>query len=271
MGWLDGYVACVTGGAASIGRGVVEEYLAEGAQVAVLDRDADALDALEREHPSVLAVHGDVRYLEDNERLVRETVDAFGKLDVFVGNVGVGANNLSLVDIPKDKLEAACDEMFGINIKGYLLGARASLPELLRTGGSMIFTCSYCSFRPAEDGALYVATKHAGAGIVRQLAFEFAPKVRVNGVAAGVAESQMTGLDSLGQGRIDAVLPGAEEIIPLGFIPEPRDHASAYVLLASRERARIITGSFLWTDSGFAVRGVGSSVGGAALDADALA
>jgi NAD(P)-dependent dehydrogenase (short-subunit alcohol dehydrogenase family) len=271
MGWLEGYVACVTGGAAGIGRAVVEEYLSEGAQVGVLDRDEEALAALVADHPSVIAVHGDVRTLESNQRLVSQTVDAFGKLDVFVGNVGVGAGNLALADVPIDKLEAACDEILAINVKGYLLGARASLPELLRTEGSMIFTCSYCSFRPAEDGVLYVATKAANAGIVRQLAFEFAPRVRVNGVAAGVADSMMSGLETLGQGKIDAVLPGAEEIIPLGFIPEPSDHASAFVLLASRERARIITGSFLWTDSGFAVRGVGSSVGGAALDADALA
>ena len=271
MGWLDGYVACVTGGAAGIGRAVVEEYINQGAKVGVLDRDAAGLAVLADHLDGVVTVHGDVRTMEANRRLVGATVEAFGRLDVFVGNVGVGANNLSLVEMPVERLEAACAEMFAINITGYLLGARASLPELLRTNGSMIFTCSYCSFRPAEDGPLYVATKHAGAGIVRQLAFELAPKVRVNGVAPGVARGKMSGLETLGQAPVDAVLPGAEHAIPLGFIPEPSDHASPYVLLASRERSRVTTGSFILTDSGTAVRGVGKAVGGRELDPESLA
>jgi len=87
----------------------------------------------------------------------------------------------------------------------------------------------------------------------------------------GQRDRDHPGLDeSLAQDPIDAVLPGAEEIIPLGFIPDSRDHASPFVLLGSRERARAITGSFIWSDSGFAVRGVGAAVGGEDLDPDLL-
>ncbi|MGP3709062.1 SDR family NAD(P)-dependent oxidoreductase [Gordonia paraffinivorans] len=190
MATLDGKVALVTGGAGGIGRAVVEGYVEAGAKVAVLDRDEERLrEVAETFGDDVVTTLGSVENLADNQRAVADTVEAFGKLDVFVGNAGVGAGNLSL----------------------------------------MIFSCSIASYRAVDDGTLYVSTKHANLGIVRGLAFEFAPKVRVNGVAIGVARTKMEGLAALGQEPLDAVLPGAEEVIPLGFIPEPRDYAEGFV------------------------------------------
>lgn len=271
MGQLDGRVALVTGGAAGIGRAVVEAYVGAGARVAVLDRNADGLSLLGKEFgDAVVGAHGRVESLLDNQRAVEAALSTFGRLDVFVGNAGVGAGNLALVDIPVDRLEAAIDEIYAINVKGYLLGARASIGALLETGGSMIFSCSLAGYRAVDDGVLYVSTKHANVGIVRQLAWEFAPHVRVNGVAIGVARTRMLGLDCLGQDPTDAVLPGAEQVIPLGFIPEPADHAGAFVYLAT-DAARLVTGECLWTDSGFGVRGIGRSAGGAHLTASSVA
>lgn len=265
MSVLEGKVALVTGGAAGIGRAVVAAYVAEGMRVGVLDRNPDTLAALCDEFGS--AVHGtlgSVEVMADNQRAVAEAVEAFGGLDVFVGNAGVGAGNLKLADIPVDRLEAAIDEIYAINVKGYLLGARASLPALLKTRGSMIFSCSLASYRAVDDGVLYVSTKHANLGIVHQLAWEFAPHVRVNGVAIGVARTRMEGLECLNQSPIDAVLPGAEKVIPMGFIPEPEDYGAAFVYLAS-PGARLVTGECLWADSGFGVRGIGNAAGGANL------
>ncbi|MFX1760601.1 SDR family oxidoreductase [Rhodococcus sp. As11] len=271
MGSLEGKVALVTGGANGIGRAVVEGFLDAGARVAVLDRDVDASKRLESDLGSDTHVTiGSVENLADNRTAVAEAVDHFGRLDIFVGNAGVGAGNLSLSQIPLDRLESAVDEIYAINVKGYLLGARAALPELLRTGGNMIFSCSLASYRAVDDGALYVSTKHANLGIVRGLAWECAPHVRVNGVAIGVARTRMEGLERLEQQPIDAVLPGAEEVIPLGFIPEPSDYAAAFAYLAS-DAARIVTGECLWADSGFGIRGIGSPAGGQQLSAANLA
>ncbi|MGW1028002.1 SDR family oxidoreductase [Streptomyces sp. NPDC002577] len=267
---LAGKVALVTGGAAGVGRAVVQGYVEAGAKVAVLDRDADRLGKVCAEFgPDVHGTVGSVEKLADNQRAVSEALEAYGRLDVFVGNAGVGAGNLPLAEVPADRLEAAIDEIFAINVKGYLLGARAALAPLLRTKGSMIFSCSLASYRAVDDGVLYVSTKHANLGIVRQLAWEFAPHVRVNGVAIGVARTRMEGLHSLAQETVDAVLPGAEQVIPQGFIPEPEDYAGAFVFLAS-DAARVATGECLWADSGFGVRGIGSPAGGRELLADAV-
>lgn len=268
MGQLEGKTAVVTGGANGIGRAVVSAFVAEGARVAVLDCDEAGLESLALEHgDAVITLAGRVETLTANQRAVEAATKAFGRLDVFVGNVGVGAGNLPLVDIPADCLEEAIDEIYAVNVKAYLLGARASIGPLLETRGNMVFSCSIASYRAVDDGALYVSSKHADLGIVRGLAWEFAPKVRVNGVAIGVARTKMMGLQSLDQPTIDAVLPGAEEVIPLGFIPEAADYGQAFVYLAS-DAARVVTGECLWADSGFGVRGIGRSVGGSALTAE---
>lgn len=270
MSELKSKVALVTGGAGGVGEAVVRAFVEAGAKVGILDRDEERLAQLKAELGSEVTVTlGSVERMVDNVRAVTETVQAFGRLDCFVGNAGVGAGNLKLSEIPVDRLEDAIDEIFAINVKGYLLGARAALPEVLRTRGTMIFTTSLAGHRAVDDGVLYVSSKHADVGIVRQLAWEFAPHVRVNGVAVGVARTRMEGLHSLDQPTVDAVLPGAEEVIPLGRIPEPYDHAGAFVFLAS-DRSSVSTGECLWTDSGFGVRGIGSPRGGSALDADEL-
>lgn len=254
---LEGQVALVTGGAAGIGRAIVEGFVAAGARVGVLDRSPVALEDLAQGLGArVLPIEGDVTSLEDNRRAVKEVVVAFGHLDVFVGNAGIGDQGISLLDIPEEKLSAAFDELYGVNVKGYLLGARAAHPEVAKANGSMIFTASFSSFAPGGGGALYVSAKHAVAGIVRQLAYEFAPEVRVNAVAPGIAPTALGGLTSLGQQPQTALLRGIESCLPLGFVPSPADHAGAYIFLASRESSAVVTGTLISTDSGLQVRGI---------------
>jgi NAD(P)-dependent dehydrogenase (short-subunit alcohol dehydrogenase family) len=241
----------------------VRDYVEAGARVGVLDRDSEGLRQLETElGDRICSIPGHVESLADNKKAVTATIETFGELDVFVGNAGVGAGNQLLVDTPVDKLEAAIDEIYAINVKGYLLGARASLASLLRTGGCMIFSCSLASYRAVDDGVLYVSTKHAELGIVRQLAWEFAPKVRVNGVAIGVARTRMVGLRSLSQDPTDAVLPGSEDVIPMGRIPEPEDYTGTFRYLASPQAAGVVTGECIFADSGFGIRGIGTPAGG---------
>ena len=79
--------------------------------------------------------------------------------------------------------------MFGVNVKGYLLGAKAAYRELAKTRGSIIFTVSNAGFYPCGGGPLYTASKHAVVGLIRQLAYELAPSVRVNAVAPGLVRT----------------------------------------------------------------------------------
>jgi 2,3-dihydroxy-2,3-dihydrophenylpropionate dehydrogenase len=260
MGWLDGQVALVTGGGSGIGRAIVARYVAEGARVGALERVPARAAALQAEFGSaVVGIAGDVTRLDDNRRAVADTVAAFGRLDVFVGNAGVFDNFAKLDALPEERLGPAFDELFGVNVKGVLFGARATLAELRKTQGSMIFTASVAGFNSMGGGALYTASKHAVVGLVKQLAVELAPEIRVNAVAPGGAPTDLRGLGALGEeGRSHFQNPGTEDRLksgnPLGTVIQPADLAAAYLFLASRENARTITGTVLGVDAGALLR-----------------
>ena len=260
MGWLDGQVALVTGGGSGIGRAVVARFVEEGARVGVLDRVSDRAAGLRSEFgDAVLALTGDVAQLADNKRAVAETVRAFGRLDVFVGNAGIFDVWTALADFPEEKLGLAFDELFAVNVKGCLFGAKAALPELRKTAGSMIFTASVAGLNSGGGGAIYTASKHAVVGLIRELAVELAPEIRVNGVAPGGTMTDLRGLLSLGNDdRSQFTDPGVEERVragnPLRMALMPDDLAGAYLFLASRRDARGITGTILTVDAGGTLR-----------------
>ena len=260
MGWLDGKVALAVGGGSGIGRGVVEEFVREGASVGVLELNPDKYAELGELSPKVVAIQGDATLLEDNKRAVRETVEAFDKLDTLMTFVGIFDFYTPLSELPEDKLQAAFEEMFKTNVGSYLLSAKAALPELKDSGGSIIFTLSTSSYYPGRGGILYVASKFAVRGMVIQLAHEVAPEIRVNGVApGGTMSTDLRGLKSIGLSqRSLSSAPDREEDLksrtPLRLAMGPKDHAGTYVYLAS-DRARGITGTIINSDGGVGVRG----------------
>lgn len=262
MGWLEGKTALITGGGSGIGRAVVERFIAEGAQVGVLERFQERVDEVNSAFgSSVRAVQGDVTNYGDNERAIAETVRAFGKLDIFIGNAGIFDAQLFLADIEKERLGAAFDEMYNINVKGYLFGAKAAVPELQKTGGCMVFTASPAGLSPVGGGILYVTSKHAVVGLIHRLAYELAPDIRVNGVAPGGVATDLRGPAALNMA--DQYVSGVRrrveeakargETLKLGVQAE--DVAGAYVYLASEENSRAVTGVIIPTPGSMGTRG----------------
>jgi len=265
--WLQDQVILITGGGSGLGRALVERFVQEGARLGVLERSAEKVAQLTQDFPeSVVAVTGDVRSLADNQRAVAETVARFGKLDGFIGNAAVWDHGASLLATPEDRLGDAFDELFAINVKGYLLGAKAAAPELIKSQGNIIFTLSNSAFYPGGGGPLYTATKHAGVGLVRQLAYELAPKVRVNAVAPSGMASDLRGPEALGQQDtriMDSRSPDAiKAILPLQFFPDPADFTGPYVLLASRANNQTLSGVMINADCGLGIRGIRHVAGG---------
>lgn len=261
MGWLDGYVAFVTGGASGIGRAVIRRYFAEGcAGVGVLVRSQEQADDLVAEFGDrVVCSLGDVRSGPDNQRAVDATLARFGKIDTLVATAGIWDFFTRLEKLSLEELDRSFDEIFGVNVKGYVLAARACAQALRASKGSMIFTLSNSAFYAAGGGPLYVASKHAGVGLIKQLAYEFAPDVRVNGVAPGGTVTPLRGPQSLGkdQRRLSEVQGFEENVanaMPLRFIAQPEDHAGHYVLLASRENSPATTAAIIQSDCGWEIR-----------------
>ncbi|MGE5268463.1 MAG: 3-(cis-5,6-dihydroxycyclohexa-1,3-dien-1-yl)propanoate dehydrogenase [Thiohalocapsa sp.] len=261
MGWLDGQVALVTGGGSGIGRAVVARYVEEGVRgVGVMERVAVRADQLRDEFgDKVVAIAGDVSRLDDNKRAVAETVRAFGHLDIFVANAGVFDVYAKLAEFDDDKLSQAYDELFGVNVKGVLFGVKAALPELKKTSGCIVCTASVAGFNSGGGGALYTASKHAVVGLIRQLAVELGPEIRINGVAPGGTLTDLRGLQSLSNDdRSQFAEPAMAERLraanPLHIALVPADIAGAYVFLAARGSAGGITGTVVTVDAGSTLR-----------------
>src|SRR5262249_24211447 len=123
----------------------------------------------------------------------------------------------------------------------------------------MVFTASVAGFNSGGGGAIYTASKHAVVGLIRQLAVELGPRIRVNGVAPGGTITDLPGLAALGQDqRPHWSAPDSHEPLlagnPLQIAIQPSDLAGAYVLLASRQSGRAMTGDIIVVDAGAGLR-----------------
>ncbi len=254
-GWLEGKRALIVGAGSGIGRAVVDAFRAEGAEVAVLERDRDKCNVLREQLPELPVVEGDATTREANERAVDAAAEHYGGIDTLVNCVGVFDFYKGLAEIGAEDLPRAFDEMFRTNVLSHLHSVKAALPAL-GAGSSIVLTESASSFYPGRGGVLYVSSKFAVRGLVTALAHELAPDVRVNGVApGGTLNTDLRGLASLGLGdvRLDDTPGRARDMAarnPLNVALDGRDHAWSYVFLAS-DRARGLTGETVRPDGGF--------------------
>lgn len=255
MAKLAHNVTLITGGGSGLGRALIARFLDEGARVGVLERSKEKATQLEAEFGELVAVTvGDVASPEDNAASVERTIAAFGHLDTFIGNAGLWDFGTRLDQMPLEIWSDAFDQLFAVNVKGCLLGARASIDALRESAGSMIFTLSNGAFHAGGGGPLYVASKHALRGLIAQLAWEFDNQVRVNGVAPGAMSSELRGLAAFNQDHLNlrAVIEGLggdeafANAVGRPFVPTVDDYVGAYVLLASTE-SRNTTGAVFET------------------------
>jgi len=261
QGWLEGRRALVVGAGSGIGRAVLEVFLAEGARVAVLERDPGKCQTLRDQRPDVPVTVGDATTREANDAAVEAAVEAFGGLDVLVNCVGIFDFYRSIVDLDADVLDTAFDEMFRTNVLSHLQSVKSALPQLQESGhGVVLLTESTSSYFPGRGGVLYLSSKFAVRGLVTALAHDLAPEVRVNGVApGGTLGTDLRGLPSLGTSdrSLGDTPDRADELaarVPLQVALSGEDHAWSYVFLAS-DRSRGITGGVVHPDGGIGVGG----------------
>jgi NAD(P)-dependent dehydrogenase (short-subunit alcohol dehydrogenase family) len=254
-GSLDDLSILVTGGGSGIGRAVVEAYLRAGARVTVLERSAQHRDELLSQHPAVSVVLGDATDAGTLDRAIAAAVRPDGGLDQLTCCVGVFDNYASLRDLPADTLSAAAEEIWRTNVLSGLLAVNRAYPRLATAHGSVTLTLSGSAFHAEGGGVLYGSSKWALRGVVAHLSSDLAPAVRVNGVSpGGTAGTRLAGPASLGPQTTADRVPGRSERIRAGnllqLVPEPQDHAAAYVYLADPVAARVCTGVIVCTDGG---------------------
>ena len=186
------------------------------------------------------AVRADVSSAGDCEKLVKETVDRFGKIDVLVNNAGITKDNLMLrMDV------ADFDEVISVNLKGpFMLMKLVSKVMMKKRYGRIVNMASVSGILGNAGQANYAASKAGLIGMTKTAARELASRnITVNAVAPGFIATDMTGAMS------ERILEEMSESIPLKKIGDPADVAAAVSFFASKE-AGYVTGQVLCVDGG---------------------
>ncbi len=255
MSRLTGKVAIVTGAAMGIGRACAERMAQEGARVAVADTQSELG---ERVAAGIRERGGQARYFvcdvtsEDAVRaLMRQVVEAFGRIDVLVNNAGIAG-----IDKPTHEVtEAEWDRVQAVNVKGPFFCTKHAIAHLRRAGGGSIINLSSIY---GLVGAPDVPPYHASKGAIRLMSktdalIYAADKIRVNSIHPGFIWTPMVENHLGHEGDVEARKREVGALHPLGHMGEPDDIAWGVVYLASDE-ARFVTGAELVIDGGYTSR-----------------
>lgn len=264
MKLLEDHVVLITGGGSGLGLGVARHCLEQGAEVAILEVSGAKVADLRAEFGDrVLVRQGDVRQIEDLQDMRAAIEGRYGRLNALIGSQGVFDGNVPLSKTPLDRIPALFDELFHVNVLGYVLSAKVFVDLLEKNDGAIVLTASTAAYAADGGGLFYSASKGAVRSVINQLAFEFAPRVRVNGVApSGIANSQLQGPKALGmdhQKQSDIpkedFLAQFKALMPLKHLPTPEEYGWLYAFLASRHNT-LMTGQTIVADQGLFNRAV---------------
>jgi len=239
---LDGLTALVTGGASGIGEAICRRFTWSGASVIIADVDKARAEKLstELENSSVLEL--DIT----NEAAVNAAFQALPKLDILVNNAGIG-----LVASVEETTTEDFERLFRVNVEGTFFVTKAAMPLLLKSSGNIVNIGSVAGVKGFRRRFAYCATKGAVLAMTKQLALEYAGKIRVNAICPGTTETPFVEayIEKYHSHEVEKIKAELNARQPVGRLGRPDEMADLALYLASPQ-AGFVTGSFMFIDGG---------------------
>ncbi len=244
---LNGRIALVTGASRGLGQGMAVALGSAGASVALVARTKSSLEEtarmIQETGSKAHVLQAALSKASESDRVVRETVAQFGKLDILVNSIGMQVRKPALEVVEKE-----FDDLIGVNLKSVYFLTQAAAKEMIKNKkGKIINITSLTSFIGLPNVSIYGASKGGILTLTRQWAIEWAKyNINVNAIGPGYFITALTADLFKNEDRKKWVLSK----IPLGRTGEPSDLAGAAVFLAS-EASDYITGQILNVDGGW--------------------
>ena len=252
MGRLEGKIAVVTGAAGGLGAAAARRFVAEGAKVMLVDRDAAVLEQAARAAgpaDRIACMAADVTDAHAVETYTQAAVERFGGLDIAVLNAGITGPNIPLEDYELEDF----DRVIAVNVRAVWLGMRAAIPHMKkRGGGSVMMTSSIQGLSAMPNTSGYTTSKHALVGMMKQAALELArDRIRVNTVHPGFSDTPM--MQRIHESAVPENPKAVEDAlsagIPMRRYGSPEEIAALMLFLAS-DAASYCTGGTYTADGG---------------------
>jgi NAD(P)-dependent dehydrogenase (short-subunit alcohol dehydrogenase family) len=246
---LENKIALITGASSGIGKATASLFAKEGARLALLGRDAKALQAMaaatSAPEQRALSLPADVTRAEDCRRAVQEAAAHFGGLDILVNAAGIIGNGTIQNTTPE-----AWAQMMDVNLNAAFYMMQFAVPYLGKSRGNIVNVSSVTGLRAFPNVLAYCVSKAGLDQLTRCAALELAPAgVRVNAVNPGVVVTNLHRRSGMDEAKYAAFLEHSKTTHPLGRVGQPEDVAEAVLYLASG-RAGWITGVTLSVDGG---------------------
>ncbi|WP_079509020.1 beta-ketoacyl-ACP reductase [Mesobacillus jeotgali] len=250
MGRFDGRVAFVTGGSRGIGKGIVQLFAEEGAKVAFIDLNEEALaettNELKEKGYEVYSKVANVTDAEQVEQAFKEVNDTFGSVDILVNNAGVIRDNL-LFKMTDSDWQTVMD----VHLKGSFNASRAAQKYMVEKKYGRIINISSTSALGNRGQANYAAAKAGLQGFTKTLAIELGRYgITANSVAPGFIETEMTKETAARIGiAFDDLIKHSVASIPVGRSGKPEDIANAVAFFAD-EKSSFVNGQVIYVAGG---------------------
>ena len=245
MKQLENKVALITGAGSGIGKATALLFAEQGAKVVVSDINEDngssAVEELKKNGGDAFFIKADSSKPEDNEALVKQTIQKYGRLDIAVNNAGIGGPLSATGEYPIDGWQKVIE----INLSGVFYGLRYQIPVMLEKGGSIINVASILGQAGTKFSPAYVAAKHGIIGLTETAALEYADKkIRINSIGPGyIITPLLSALD-------DAAMKSLVGLHPMGRLGTAEEVAELALWLNS-DKASFVTGSYYNVDGGY--------------------